>query len=106
MLMKRTQPSLFRSRVGAFSPFAWMGLIIAFGSSAATGFGQAAAAKPLAEAHLEHIQDPPISISPRRLETSPKRVVPFGPYTSYQVNVDSNGNNILGDAANEPSITV
>jgi hypothetical protein len=30
----------------------------------------------------------------------------FGAYTSYQVNVDANGNNIVGDAANEPSICV
>ena len=27
-------------------------------------------------------------------------------FTSYQVNVDSNGHNIVGDAANEPSICV
>ena len=30
----------------------------------------------------------------------------FGVFTSYQANVDANGNNILGDAANEPSISV
>jgi hypothetical protein len=30
----------------------------------------------------------------------------FGPFVSFQVNVDSNGNNILGDAANESSIAV
>ena len=30
----------------------------------------------------------------------------YGPFTSYQVNVDANGQNILGDAANEPSIAV
>ena len=30
----------------------------------------------------------------------------FGPFTSFQVNVDANGNNILGDAANESSIAV
>ena len=30
----------------------------------------------------------------------------FGPFTSYQVNVDAGGHNILGDAANEPSICV
>ena len=30
----------------------------------------------------------------------------FGVFTSYQVNVDASGNNILGDAANEPSIAV
>ena len=30
----------------------------------------------------------------------------YGVFTSYQANVDANGNNILGDAANEPSISV
>jgi hypothetical protein len=30
----------------------------------------------------------------------------FGVFTSYQANVDANGNNVLGDAANEPSISV
>jgi hypothetical protein len=30
----------------------------------------------------------------------------FGPFTSFQVNVDANGNNILGDAANECAISV
>ena len=30
----------------------------------------------------------------------------FGVFTSYQANVDGSGNNILGDAANEPSISV
>jgi hypothetical protein len=30
----------------------------------------------------------------------------YDTFTSYQVNVDSNGHNIVGDAANEPSISV
>jgi hypothetical protein len=30
----------------------------------------------------------------------------FGSFTSYQVNVNANGQNITGDAANEPSISV
>jgi hypothetical protein len=30
----------------------------------------------------------------------------YDSFTSYQVNVDANGMNILGDAANEPSIAV
>ena len=30
----------------------------------------------------------------------------FGSFTSYQVNVNANGLNITGDAANEPSICV
>src|SRR3989454_6560658 len=40
------------------------------------------------------------------LETSPRMVSPHGAFISYQVNVDANGNNILGDAANECSISV
>ena len=30
----------------------------------------------------------------------------FGPFVSFQVNVDANGNNIIGDAANECAISV
>jgi hypothetical protein len=41
-----------------------------------------------------------------RLETSPRMISQFGSFVSYQVNVDANGNNIVGDAANEPSISV
>ena len=41
-----------------------------------------------------------------RLETSPRMLSQYGPFVSYQVNVDANGNNIVGDAANEPSISV
>src|SRR6195256_5786672 len=41
-----------------------------------------------------------------RLEASPRMVSPYGGFISYQVNVDANGNNIVGDAANEPSISV
>jgi hypothetical protein len=33
-------------------------------------------------------------------------ISPLGPFTSYQANVDPQGNNIVGDAANEPSIAV
>ena len=33
-------------------------------------------------------------------------VSPYGAFVSYQVNVDANGNNIVGDAANETSIAV
>jgi hypothetical protein len=33
-------------------------------------------------------------------------IVPFGSYVSIQVNVDALGQNIVGDAANEPSIAV
>ena len=53
---------------------------------------------------LERYDNPPAYIY--RLETGPRMISQFGPFTSFQVNVDANGNNILGDAANESSIAV
>jgi hypothetical protein len=53
---------------------------------------------------LEKYNMPPAYIY--RLETSPRMISQFGPFTSFQANVDAQGNNIVGDAANEPSITV
>jgi hypothetical protein len=57
-------------------------------------------------AHLELPRDPYVPV-PRvdRLTTPPARVT-YGRYTAVQVNVDAQGNNIVGDAANEPSIAV
>jgi hypothetical protein len=56
--------------------------------------------------HVEKYSMPPAPPGTYRLETSPRMVSPFGGFISYQVNVDANGNNILGDVANEPSIAV
>src|SRR5881296_339219 len=53
---------------------------------------------------LERYDNPPAP--PRKIETSPRMISQFGSFTSFQVNVDANGNNILGDAANECSISV
>ena len=53
---------------------------------------------------LEKYNMPPAP--PRKIETSPRMVSQFGVFTSFQANVDANGNNIVGDAANEPSIAV
>src|SRR6266513_383699 len=53
---------------------------------------------------LEKYNMPPAP--PRKIETSPRMISQFGVFTSYQANVDASGNNILGDAANEPSISV
>src|SRR5438094_10093914 len=52
----------------------------------------------------ENDDDPPGYIY--RLETSPLRSSPYGVFISYQANVDANGNNIVGDAANECTISV
>jgi hypothetical protein len=61
--------------------------------------------KPLPKEPLEKFDNPPAPLAPV-IVTSPGMVSQFSPYISYQVNVDSNGNNIVGDAANEPSICV
>jgi hypothetical protein len=54
--------------------------------------------------HRETYDMPPAYIF--RLEKSPRMISQFGLFTSYQANVDAQGNNIVGDAANEPSIAV
>jgi len=53
---------------------------------------------------LEKYDNPPAP--PRKIETSPRMISQFGVFTSYQVNVDASGNNIIGDAANECAISV
>lgn len=53
---------------------------------------------------LEGAEDPPIYVW--RLEESEAMISDHGGFISYQVNVDGNGRNIVGDAANEPSICV
>src|SRR5213596_1716297 len=62
------------------------------------------ARKPRMTEPLEKYNMPPAYIY--RLETSPRMASPHGAFVSYQVNVDANGNNIVGDAANECSISV
>src|SRR5436853_554256 len=53
---------------------------------------------------LEKYDNPPAP--PRKIETSPRMISQFGTFTSHQANVDANGQNILGDAANECVIAV
>jgi hypothetical protein len=62
------------------------------------------APKPLPKEPLERYDNPPL-VAPA-VAISPALISQFGSYASYQVNVDVNGNNIAGDAANEPSICV
>src|SRR2546423_6326788 len=76
-----------------------------FIAAAATALGQTAPTwNPRTARPLEKYDNPPAYIY--RLETSPRMVSPYGVFTSYQVNVDASGNNIVGDAANECSISV
>src|SRR5256885_16181661 len=60
--------------------------------------------KPPFNEPLEKYNMPPAP--PRKIEASPRMISQFGVFTSFQANVDAQGNNILGDAANEPSISV
>jgi hypothetical protein len=70
----------------------------------AAASGQTPPRKPRMTEPLEKYDNPPAYIF--RIESSPRMISQFGPFTSFQVNVDVNGDNMLGDAANEPSIAV
>jgi hypothetical protein len=56
------------------------------------------------EEMAERYQDPPMFIFGNG--TSAAKISQHGAFTSYQVNVNGNGQNITQDAANEPSIVV
>lgn len=55
---------------------------------------------------LETMDDPLHERGPTPRLHSPARVSVRGAFSSIQVNVDTNGMNVVGDAANEPSIAV
>src|SRR6266566_9106331 len=65
---------------------------------------QTRTSQPNPKQPLERYDMPPAYIY--RLERSPRMISPYGVFTSFQVNVDANGNNIIGDAANECTISV
>ncbi len=56
------------------------------------------------EGPLEQYDNPPAA--PHPMETSPRMISQFAAFTSVQVNVNASGQNIVGDAANECSISV
>ena len=90
------------SAVSTISIFVLLGSLAAIYTASAQTL--APIRKPPFNEPLEKYNNPPAP--PRKIETSPRMVSQFGVFTSYQANVDANGNNILGDAANEPSISV
>ncbi len=65
---------------------------------------QAAPRKPLPTEALEEADDAPVYVW--RTGLSPRMVSQHDAFTSTQVNVSATGQNITGDAANEPSIAV
>ena len=77
---------------------------LALSMNAPLVFGQSISRKPLFAEPLERASDARMFIW--RNGRSDAMISQHGPFTSYQVNVDGNGQNITGDAANEPSISV
>src|SRR5438132_11353712 len=95
------QPQLYAAMRARYQLSAGMLISLA---TLATAFGQAPTWNPHITRPVEKYDNPPALIY--RLDRSPRMVSPHGVFVSYQVNVDANGNNIVGDAANECTISV
>jgi len=79
-------------------------ICLLFLGAVSSAFGQAPTWNPHSRRPQEKYDNPPAYIY--RLDTSPRMISQHGPFVSYQVNVDANGMNIVGDAANECTISV
>ncbi len=79
-------------------------LILLCGSLIASG--QSAGRKQVPTEPMEKYDQPAVPFYLLRTGVSPRMISQYGPFTSYQVNVNANNQNIAGDAANEPSICV
>ena len=100
-----THTAMKKKLSGANYPLLAAVLLLPLALSTASGQTLAPTRKlPLNEALETSKNMPPAP--PRKIETSPPMVSQFGVFTSFQANVDANGNNILDDAANEPAISV
>ncbi len=66
--------------------------------------GQAVPRKPFPKEPLEKLENPPALYW--RTGVLPRMISQYEAFTSHQVNVNGSGQNITGDAANEPSICV
>jgi BNR/Asp-box repeat len=91
-------------RAAMRTPYQLSAVMLISLATLATASGQAPLWNPHINRQVEKYDNPPALIY--RLDTSPRIISPHGVFTSFQVNVDANGNNIVGDAANECTITV
>lgn len=82
----------------------FLALSASFAQQTSTNLSPVTPPKPLPTEPLEKSEDMPALLRPTQL--SPQMISQLGNFTSYQVNVNSSGQNIVGDAANEPSICV
>src|SRR6476469_302261 len=94
---------LYRVTTPGASILTFFATVILF-SGLAVPFCQAVPPQFLEAEHLEKPSDAPMFIF-QNGESAPM-ISQQGPFTSYQVNVNSAGQNITADAANEPSIVV
>jgi hypothetical protein len=93
----------FRTITGTVTLIAAVTLVSSAWAQTADKKEQAPQTPPI---HLEVPRDKYVPVPPERRATTPAvRQVRDG-YVSVQVNVDENGDNIVNDAANEPSIAV
>ncbi len=69
-------------------------------------FGNAQTVEQIREMHNETPDDPYIPVDKSTMPRSPAYNLRTPNFYTTQVNVDSNGNNIIGDAGNEPSIAI
>jgi hypothetical protein len=90
-----------KTKVSAISLIALASLLLL---PTASGQMLAPIFNPRVKRPVEKYDNPPTYIY--RLESSPRMISPYGAFISYQVNVDANGQNIIGDAANECAISV
>ena len=73
----------------------------------APGAGEATPDRSLRDGPIrQEVPDDPPGVPARAVEGGPAAEVRLGPFVSIQVNVNHRGCNILGDAANEPSIAI
>src|SRR5215471_6675137 len=92
---------IIRSKIVKVTVFTCLVSLIALASASAQ---LAPTTKAPRNEPLETYDNPPAA--PRKMETSPRMISQFASFTSVQVNVNASGQNILGDAANECSISV
>ncbi len=80
--------------------------VVSMSRASAQSSGEDLRASQPPRGHAETPRDEYIPVPPEKQTTSPGARLARGRYVSVQVNVDDAGNNIVGDAANEPSIAV
>src|SRR2546423_15411363 len=78
-----------------------LGLLVALGTASAQ---LAPTWKPQGREPFEKYDNPPAP--PRKVETSPRMISRFGPFTSHQVNVDASGTTSVAALAKDSRISL